>query len=127
MYSLPSNNATILVTDDSEINRELLSDILIGEGYKVVCAEDGSRALHEIENRVIDLVLLDVMMPGMTGFDVCQSIKSRPETRFIPVVLVTGLTSVEERILGIRSGAVQRTQFAAQSPTSALLRFLSEH
>jgi putative two-component system response regulator len=105
MYNLASSNATILVADDSEVNRELLSDILIGEGYKVVCAEDGTRALYEIENRAIDLVLLDVLMPGMTGFDVCQSIKSRPETRFIPVVLVTGLTSVEERIRGIRAGA----------------------
>lgn len=105
MYNLASNHATILVADDNEINRELLSDILIGEGYKVICTEDGSGALHEIENRAIDLVLLDVMMPGMSGFDVCQSIKSRPETRFIPVVLVTALTSVEERIRGIRAGA----------------------
>jgi putative two-component system response regulator len=105
MYNLSSSHATILVADDNEINRELLSDILVGEGYKVICAEDGSRAFHEIESRAIDLALLDVMMPGMTGFDVCQSIKSRPETRFIPVVLVTGLTSVEERIRGIRAGA----------------------
>jgi putative two-component system response regulator len=105
MYNLVSNHATILVVDDSEVNRELLSDILIGEGYKVVCAEDGNGALDEIEKRAIDLVLLDVMMPGITGFDVCRSIKSRPETRFIPVVLVTALTSVEDRIRGIRAGA----------------------
>jgi putative two-component system response regulator len=105
MYNLVSNHATILVVDDSEVNRELLSDILIGEGYKVVCAEDGNGALYEIEKRAIDLVLLDVMMPGITGFDVCRSIKSRPETRFIPVVLVTALTSVEDRIRGIRAGA----------------------
>jgi putative two-component system response regulator len=99
------NSATILVADDNESNLELLSDILIGEGYKVICAADGEQALHEIDSRKIDLALLDVMMPGKTGFDVCQSIKSRPETRFIPVVLVTGLTSVDERIRGIRSGA----------------------
>lgn len=105
MYNLASNHATILVADDNEVNRELLSDILIGEGYKVVCAEDGNEALHQIGTRAIDLVLLDVMMPGLTGFEVCQSIKSRPETRFIPVVLVTALTSVEERIRGIRAGA----------------------
>ena len=105
MYSFSSSSATILVADDNEVNRELLSDILIGEGYKVICAEDGVVALHEIESRAIDLVLLDVMMPGMTGYDVCQSIKSRPETRFVPVVLVTGLTSVDERIRGIRCGA----------------------
>jgi cyclic di-GMP phosphodiesterase len=105
MFSLASGKATILVADDNDMNRELLSDILIGEGYKVICAEDGEQALHAINTRIVDLALLDVMMPGKTGFDVCHSIKSKPETRFIPVVLVTGLSSVDERIRGIRSGA----------------------
>jgi putative two-component system response regulator len=105
MLNSNASKATILVADDNVMNRELLTDILIGEGYKVVCAEDGDEALLAISSRSIDLALLDVMMPGQTGFDVCQSIKSKPETRFIPVVLVTGLTSVDERIRGIRSGA----------------------
>jgi putative two-component system response regulator len=106
MFNLATANAsTILVADDNEMNRELLADILIAEGYKVVCVEDGEQAIHEINNRDLDLALLDVMMPGKTGFEVCQSIKSRPETRFVPVVLVTGLTSVDERIRGIRAGA----------------------
>jgi putative two-component system response regulator len=105
MLNSASSKATILVADDNEMNRDLLSDILIGEGYKVICAEDGDKALQAINSRTVDLALLDVIMPGKTGFDVCQSIKSRPETRFIPVVLVTGLTSVDERIRGIKSGA----------------------
>jgi putative two-component system response regulator len=105
MFNLGTAKATILVADDNEMNRELLSDILIGEGYKVICAEDGDQALHAINSRTVDLALLDVMMPGKTGLDVCQFIKSQPETRFIPVVLVTGLTSVDERIRGIRAGA----------------------
>jgi putative two-component system response regulator len=105
MLSSGTGRATILVADDNEMNRDLLSDILIGEGYKVICAEDGDQALHAIKNRTVDLALVDVMMPGKTGFDVCQAVKSEPETRFIPVVLVTGLTSVDERIRGIRSGA----------------------
>jgi putative two-component system response regulator len=106
MFNLAVNNAsTVLVADDSETNRELLSDILTGEGYKVVCVEDGDLALQEIERREIDLAVLDVLMPGKTGYDVCQAIKSRAETRFIPVVLVTGLTSVDERIRGIKAGA----------------------
>jgi putative two-component system response regulator len=100
-----SRKATILVADDNDTNRELLSDILIGEGYKVVCAEDGNQALQQIENRMVDLALLDVIMPGKSGFEICQVIKSRPETRFVPVVLVTGLASVDERIRGIRAGA----------------------
>lgn len=105
MFSSGNGKATILVADDNEMNRDLLSEILIGEGYKVICAENGDRALHAINSRKVDLALLDVIMPGMTGFEVCQSIKSKPETLFIPVVLVTGLTSVDERIRGIRSGA----------------------
>jgi putative two-component system response regulator len=127
MFDLASGKATILVADDDSMNRELLSDILIGEGYKVICAENGNEAFHAIYNRTVDLALLDVLMPGKTGFDVCQSIKSRPETRFIPVVLVTGLTSVDERIRGIRSGAddflskpVNRQELLAR--TRSLLR-----
>jgi putative two-component system response regulator len=127
MFNLASGRPTILVADDDDMNRELLSDILIGEGYKVICAEDGNEALNAIYNSTVDLALLDVLMPGETGFNVCQSIKSRPETRFIPVVLVTGLTSVEERIRGIRSGAddflskpVNRQELLAR--TRSLLR-----
>jgi putative two-component system response regulator len=105
MIGLASGKGTILVADDNVMNRELLADILVGEGYKVIQAEDGDRALHAIRNRAVDLALLDVLMPGKTGFDVCQFIKSKTETRFIPVVLVTGLTSVDDRIRGIKSGA----------------------
>ena len=105
MFNLASGKATILVADDNEMNRELLCDILIGEGYKVICAEGGDEAILVICDRRVYLASLDVLMPGKTGFEVCESIKSRPETRFIPVVLVTGLTSVDERIRGISSGA----------------------
>jgi putative two-component system response regulator len=105
MFNSASGRATVLVADDSEANRDLLSDILIAEGYRVLRAEDGYRALRIIREEQIDLALLDVVMPGKTGFEVCFSIKSRPETLFIPVVLVTGLKSVNERIEGIQCGA----------------------
>jgi putative two-component system response regulator len=127
VFNLNSGRATILVADDDEVNRELLSEILVSEGYKVICAEDGDQALLAMDDRVVDLALLDVMMPGKTGFSVCESIKSKPETRFIPVVLVTGLTSVGERIRGISSGAddflskpVNRQELLAR--TRSLLR-----
>ncbi len=105
MFNLASGNATVLVADDNEVNRDLLSEILTAEGYKVTRAADGIEALKVIREKRVDLALLDVMMPGKTGFEVCFSIKSRPETLFIPVVLVTGLKSINERIEGIQCGA----------------------
>jgi putative two-component system response regulator len=127
MVNSVSAKAAILVADDDELNRELLSDILVGEGYTVVCAEDGDQALDAIRSNLVDLALLDVMMPYKTGFDVCRIVKSRPETRFIPVVLVTGLSRIDERIEGITSGAddflskpVNRQELLAR--TRSLLR-----
>ncbi|HEU5352244.1 MAG TPA: HD domain-containing phosphohydrolase [Terracidiphilus sp.] len=105
MFSSASWKSTILVADDNEMNRDLLSEILSAEGYRVICASDGIQALRVIREKQIDLALLDVMMPGKTGFEVCFSIKSRQETFFTPVVLVTGLKSVNERIEGIQCGA----------------------
>ena len=105
MQSITGSKATILVADDNELNRELLSVILTSEGYNVISAEDGQIALQAMKNGSVDLVLLDVVMPGMSGFELCQTIKFNPETRFVPVVLVTGLSSVDERIRGIHVGA----------------------
>jgi putative two-component system response regulator len=105
MLNSAKGNAAILIADEDEMNRELLSEMLSGEGYSVNCAETGDQALGVIEHDPVDLALLDVMMPGKTGFEVCRAIKSQPETRFIPVVLVTGLAQVDQRIQGITCGA----------------------
>jgi putative two-component system response regulator len=99
------NAATILVADDNWANLELLSELLQVQGYRVVCVADGEQALQALRADQIDLALLDVMMPCRTGYEVCQAIKSRPETRLIPVVLVTGLTDSGDRIQGIEAGA----------------------
>lgn len=99
------SKATVLIADDEEMNRELLSEILTGEGYNIICAEDGERALRAFHEGSVDLALLDVMMPGKTGLAVCLEIKSKPETRLIPIVLVTGLTNTDDRIQGIMCGA----------------------
>lgn len=95
----------ILVADDDPHNRNLLSDLLSAQGFEVVTAPDGDRALEALQHRHISMVLLDVLMPRRTGFAVCQVIKSEPQTRLIPVVLVTGLTNKEDRIEGIECGA----------------------
>jgi putative two-component system response regulator len=95
----------ILVADDNEANRDLLVGMLSGEGYHVLSVTDGKQALERINSDPIDLALLDVVMPGKTGFDVCLAIKSKPETRLIPVVLLTSLTGDDDRIRGIMCGA----------------------
>jgi putative two-component system response regulator len=95
----------ILVADDNEANRELLSALLNAEGYRVVCAADGQQAIARVASDAIDVALLDVVMPRPTGFEVCQAMKSNPETCLIPVVLLTSLNSESDRIHGIMCGA----------------------
>lgn len=105
MPDFDSSSMTVLVADDEELNRELLSTMLTAEGYRVICAEDGEQALTLIRGEEVDLALLDVVMPRRTGFTVCQMAKSIPETRLIPVVLVTGLNSTDDRVHGAMCGA----------------------
>lgn len=97
--------AVILVADDDAQNRDLLSELLSAQGFEVVVAPDGDHALEALQRHPISMALLDVMMPGHTGFAVCRVMKSEPQTRLIPVVLVTGLTNKEDRIQGIECGA----------------------
>src|ERR1700674_1970345 len=92
---------TILIADDDEDARSLLERMLRAGGYRVLVACDGSEALHLMQERPVDLALLDVFMPGESGFTVCRFAKLRPETRLTPVVLITGLGSTEDRIRGI--------------------------
>lgn len=104
---MPESNRkpTLLIADDDTANRDLLSGLLNAEGYNVTCVRDGEEALRAVRNEPVDLALLDVMMPGKSGFSACLTIKSQPETRLIPVILVTGLTSPDDRIQGIMCGA----------------------
>src|ERR1700739_2229424 len=96
---------TILVADDQASNRELLEELLSAQGFTVVTASDGIAALEKLATTQVDLVLLDVMMPRQTGFDVCHKIKSNVETYLIPVVLITALSDKQDRLEGIRAGA----------------------
>lgn len=99
------HHGIVLVADDNESNRELLCSLLVQEGYRVVSVADGQQALEQMSADSIDFVLLDVVMPRKSGFDVCLAIKSKPETRLIPVVLLTSLTGDDDRIKGIMCGA----------------------
>ena len=103
--SITSLKGTILVADDDVNVREPLIEMLRLNCYRVIAVGDGERAFKEACSQPLDLALLDVMMPGPTGFSVCRAIKARPETRFLPVVLITGLACAEDRIRGIEAGA----------------------
>jgi putative two-component system response regulator len=105
MLNSPTRSGTILVADDTEAYRCLLSELLETQGYTVLCAADGDEALSVVRTQPVDLALLDVMMPRRTGFAACRIIKSDPKTRLIPVVLITGLNNLEDRIQGIECGA----------------------
>jgi two-component system cell cycle response regulator len=98
-------SARILVVDDIEANVRLLEAKLTAEYYEVLMASDGPTALAMAASEKPDIILLDVMMPGMDGFAVCRRLKDDPETRHIPVVLVTALDGRADRVAGLEAGA----------------------
>jgi putative two-component system response regulator len=95
----------ILIVDDESAARAALELLLRREGFEVRDASGGAAALLECASFRPDLILLDILMPGLDGFEVCRRIKAAPETRLTPVVLITGLSATEDRIKGINAGA----------------------
>ncbi len=94
----------ILVVDDQIQNIELLEAFLDPQGYEIINAANGEDALEKLSHNEIDLILLDVMMPGMDGFEVIRRIKQDDEKRLVPIILVTSLKETEDRIMGIEAG-----------------------
>src|SRR5467141_2177569 len=116
-----SITGTILVADDQAANRELLEELLTAQGCKVITVPDGAAALEELTRTQFDLVLLDVMMPHLNGFEACERIKNNPDTYLIPVIVVTALSNKQDRLEGIKVGAdeflsrpVDRTELLAR-------------
>ena len=95
----------ILVVDDTPQNVKLLGDLLAAKGYEVSTAANGEQALESIARQPPDLVLLDIMMPGLSGYEVCRKIRENPATALLPVVLATSLDPNQERVKGIEAGA----------------------
>lgn len=119
----------VLVVDDSEANRILLADILAGDGYEVTSADGGEAALRAVAVVAPDLVLLDVMMPDLSGVDVCRRIRALPAARDIAVILVTALTDRASRLAGFEADAddyltkpVDGTELRLRVRTMARLR-----
>jgi signal transduction histidine kinase len=103
MRQLMTDKPVILVVDDQPLNGELLEAQLIPQGYEVIQAASGQEALEILTGRQVDLILLDVMMPSMNGFDVCRIVKRK--TGYLPVIMITALGSRDSRLKGIESGA----------------------
>src|SRR5712691_11410589 len=100
-----AQQSTILIVDDEPFNVDLLEQQLEEFGYATVSASNGQEALDKVATEAPDLILLDVMMPVMDGFTVCRTLKADEETRLIPIVIMTALGDVEDRIKGIEAGA----------------------
>src|ERR1700674_1897254 len=97
--------ARVLVVDDVALNVRLLTAKLASEYFEVVSADNGPSALDMVEAELPDIILLDVMMPRMDGFEVCRRLKANPRTADIPVVMVTALSDVADRLRGLEAGA----------------------
>ena len=124
-------DATILIVDDNTANLRLLFDYLADTGYRVRVAEDGESALDQVAIEQPDLILMDVLLPGMSGFETCRKLKEDEETAGIPVIFLTALTGSEDKIEGFRAGGVdyltkplQLEEVAARISTHVKIRAL---
>lgn len=127
-----SARARILVVDDNPAGVDLMRAQLDGEGYSIDSAGDGEQALEKVSETTPDLVILDIMLPKMSGFEVCKRIKGNEATRSIPVIMVTALNDMESRAKGITAGAdeflsrpVDRSELLAR--VKSLLRISRLH
>lgn len=98
-------SSTVLIVDDEESGRQTVESVLEGEGYNIEMAENGFQAIEKARRLLPDVILLDVMMPGMTGFEVCQRIRSDPLLAEIPIIILTALDDRESMLNGLKSGA----------------------
>ena len=95
-----------MVVDDNQENLKVISSFLKEKKYRIALATDGNGAFKVLENNKIDLILLDIMMPGMDGFEVCRILKEKPETSDIPVIFLTARTETDDIIRGFQIGGV---------------------
>lgn len=100
------NIETILVIDDSPTNLQVLHTTLVNAGYEVIVEMDGNSGIEQVKNNPPDLILLDVMMPGIDGFETCRRLQANPSTQEIPIIFITALSDSVEKVKGLSLGAV---------------------
>jgi putative two-component system response regulator len=98
-------NAKIMIVDDSRLSADLLRQIIQPMGYTVVIAYDGHSAINMIAGEKPDLILMDIMMPQIDGFELCERLKSDEKTRLIPIIMITALSDLSDKVKGIEVGA----------------------
>ncbi|NES01485.1 MAG: response regulator [Okeania sp. SIO2F4] len=104
--SISPNSEYILVVDDAPANLKVIVQTLTDEGYEVTTAITGERALKQISYDLPDLILLDIQMPGIDGFETCKTLKENPQTKDIPIIFMTALSDSESIVKGFNLGAV---------------------
>ena len=95
----------ILIVDDSPTERHVLNDLLTKAGFEVVASDSGEDAIHKSKQAKPDLILMDVVMPGLNGFQATRAISRDPETKSIPIILCTSKSQETDKIWGLRQGA----------------------
>jgi DNA-binding response OmpR family regulator len=105
MDKIPEKNL-ILVVDDTTTNLEIIQHFLRESGFQALTAINGARAFEQIQSRPPDLILLDVIMPGIDGFEICQKLKANPETSDIPIIFMTSISDTVSKVKGLELGAV---------------------
>lgn len=110
------NNPKILVVDDEDINLQLMEAILLPFGYEIMLAKEGTEALDLVADDPPDLILLDIMMPGMDGYEVCRRLKASDVTKRIPVIFVTSKSEIRDETMGFKVGAADYIAKPVSSP-----------
>ena len=134
MTLIPPHKPSILLVDDTPTNLEILVQVFDKQGYEVFVATDGQSAIEQVPSTQPDLILLDVMMPGLDGFATCQRLKADPATADIPVIFMTALAETLDKVKGFQVGAVdyvtkpiQHEEVLARVTTHLSLRSLQRH
>ncbi|MDM8542000.1 response regulator [Desulfococcaceae bacterium HSG9] len=126
-------NSAILIVDDSLGNIQILADMLKGKNYRIQVARNGATALEVVAQRVPDLILMDVIMPGIDGYEVCRRLKNQPETKETPIIFISALSDIDDKVKGFEAGGVdfitkpfQRAEVFARINTHLKLKSMQE-